>query len=173
MQLTLFDRNPVLCEAWEKQFKSYEHIRVLRSELCDLPRHNCLVTAGNSYGIINGGIDLAVRDMFGIGLQDAIQWGIVQHYGGRMPVGVALTVDTGNPKFPKLLYLPTMERPKMLTTGDVYHLFYTLMYSIHGEDTVACPGLGTGCGGLRPEDAAHMMREAYDEFIRRAPFSGK
>jgi len=162
-----------MCEAWEKQFSGYENINVLRCELFDLPEHNCLATAGNSYGIMNGGIDLSVRDMFGIGLQDAIQWGIVQHYCGRMPVGVALSVETGNPKFPRLIYLPTMERPKILTTGDVYHLFYTLMYSIHGEDTVACPGLGTGTGGVRPDDAARMMREAYDEYFGRTPFSEK
>ena len=167
MQLTLFDKNPALCEALETQFAGCENVSVQCSDLRDLPPHNCLVTAGNSYGIMDGGIDFAVRDMFGVTIQDVIQWGIVEHYGGRMPVGVALSVETGDPRFPKLIYLPTMERPARLTTGDVYHLFYTLMYSIHTEDTVACPGLGTGAGGVRPDDAVRMTREAYDEFSRR------
>ena len=167
MKLTLFDHNPSLCEAWKVEFNGYEDVRVSCCELRDLPAHGCLVTAGNSYGIMNGGIDLAVRDMFGIELQDALQWGIVQHYGGRLPVGVALSFETGNPKFPKLLYLPTMECPKQITTGDVYHLFYVLMYSIYNEDTVACPGIGTGAGGIGAEDAARMIREAWDEYRRR------
>src|ERR1051325_1781415 len=58
-------------------------------------RHfDCVATAGNSFGLMDAGMDLAVCRFFGIDLQERIQNRILEEYCGEQPVGTAFIVET-------------------------------------------------------------------------------
>ena len=78
MQITLFDRNPEMYDAWRMAFNGIPDVAIINTSLDKLPEHDCLVTAGNSFGAMSGGIDLGVRDYFGYEMQALIQLEIMR-----------------------------------------------------------------------------------------------
>lgn len=62
----------------------------------DIPAFDCVATAGNSFGLMNAGMDLAVLKLFGEALQERIQTRILKEYLGEQPVGTSIVVPTGH-----------------------------------------------------------------------------
>ncbi len=165
MKITLFDINPKLCESWRFCFRDRQDVTVTESRLEDLPAHDCLVTAGNSFGAMSGGIDLAVRNLTGVGVQDHIQMEIMRLFPYGMPVGdVLCAVDEQNEKFKRLIYAPTMRIPSRARPMDIAYVMMVVISSAlkSGAESIAIPGLGTGCGGMLEPMAAKAMRAGYD-----------
>lgn len=173
MRLTLFSTNLKLVEAWKNEFKKIltlsNEITILDSDLVELESHDILVTAGNSFGIMDGGIDLAVRNLLGYEIQRRVQKEITFHYGGIQPVGSALLVDTNNDHFPILMYLPTMVFPGPVGPPNVFYSFRAaltkanLYFKNMGIDdgSIACCGLASLTGKVPVDIVAREMLRAY------------
>jgi len=168
MILTLFNTNKDLCNAWAKEFSTEiacGKVRVLCTDLHNLPKHQFTATAGNSYGIMDGGIDLAFRNILGLEVQDKVQWFIAQYYHGFLPVGEAVVVETKHEKCGNLIYAPTMEYPMTVNEWSAFKAMLAILVrtvQIGNVESLAVCGLGTGIGGVPPELAAKMMKKAYD-----------
>ena len=159
--ITLFDRNPDLCKAWWNVMADLQGITILTCELCDLPPHDYLVTAGNSYGIMTGGIDKKVRDLLGIQVQDAVQDYILMY--GPVEVGGCVVVELPqDAPHGHLLYLPTMNRPRPAWPHQIVAAMAGALLTIEPDASIAIPGLGTGIGGLDPITAAKGMRAGIE-----------
>ena len=52
-----------------------------------VPSFDCVATAGNSFGLMDAGMDLAVLKFFGVELQGVIQKRIIEEFYGEQPVG--------------------------------------------------------------------------------------
>lgn len=76
LNVTLFDVNKKLCEEWEKVFSPYKNVNIQNIELDKLDIHDILVTAGNSYGIMTGGIDYYVNKLCKFKAQSLVQQAI-------------------------------------------------------------------------------------------------
>lgn len=171
MKITLFDTNTDLCTAWEKEFKNCSDISVMNCELENLPYHDFLATAGNSFGAMSGGIDLAVRNMFGYEFQDCLQLEIMKLAPYGMPMGDILILNMTPPdRFAHVIYAPTMRTPSFVRALDITYVMSILIsYAFdYPEESFAIPGLGTGCGQLSPNSAAKAMKAGYDagRFVR-------
>ena len=174
--ITFFSTDKALCDSWKKEFASMDNISIANCHLDNLTSHDYLVTAGNSYGIMNGGIDLAIRDYFGVEIQDRVQWGIASLFGGCLPVGESIRVETDTTVFPNLIYIPTMITPQPISVFSMYSILYNAFRGMFDVDgSVACCGLGCGTGSVPPDVAAKVFRETYsaakadDEFVRECP----
>ncbi|MFR3182475.1 MAG: macro domain-containing protein [Clostridia bacterium] len=163
--IILFDMNKEMCDAWNKDFKDCNDVKVLNIKLDELHSVDYLVTAGNSYGIMNGGIDLAVRNLFGIQLQDRIQWSIIRKYKKLyLPVGDNIVVH-GNNKYRNIIYAPTMASPKFISKDCISKIFLNCLLEAKERD-IACCGLGALAGGLSVTTVSQEMKLAYDKFKR-------
>lgn len=160
-RIILFDIDSNIVEAWRKEFDGVEGVQILHAPFEEI-ESEYVVTAGNSFGWMTGGIDLAVRNYYGVEVQDAIQQQIIFYYRGEMPVGKALVVKTRDEKKPNLIYMPTMRYPGKIEPIDVFYVFYKLLDNFK-EKEIACCGLGTLTGGVSAEDCAKAMRKAYRE----------
>ncbi len=67
----------------------------------------CIVSPANSYGLMDGGFDLAISEEFGWELQERVQKYIVEHYKGEQPIGSSFIIDIGTNNM-KLIHTPTM-----------------------------------------------------------------
>lgn len=163
MRVTLFDRNEDLCEAWKEAFAGCDTVVVQCCDLIDLERHDAIVTSGNSFGVMTGGIDLAVRDLFGVGLQDAVQDAILRN-AEPLPVGQALHIKVGDGPHGAVIYAPTMYTPRRIPHIDVVYvmLISTYVAMVHRCNSVAMTGFGTHTGGVPCRDAAKAMRIGYN-----------
>lgn len=115
LKVTLFDVNSKLCREWKMAFQGFQNIEIKDVSLDDLDSHDLLVTAGNSLGLMGGGIDYYVNKMCNF-KAEALVRAQIQNYWGRLPVGkyVGIYIDKMTKgKFKVLLYAPTMERPRI------------------------------------------------------------
>lgn len=166
LELTLFDINKDLCEDWEKYFFGYKNVNIVNTTLDKLESHDILVTAGNSYGIMTGGIDYYVNKLCKFKAQTLVQTAI-DNYWGLLPVGKFVTVDIDKltkGQFKILVYAPTMETPKKIPADNVFKTLYPIIETYRETNlTLACPGLGSATGGIPLDVVAKQMKLAYDK----------
>ena len=55
---------------------------------------DAIVSPANSFGYMDGGVDLAYSRFFGFELQDRLQAYLHEHYFGELPVGSAVIIQT-------------------------------------------------------------------------------
>ena len=165
-----------LANAWSKHCGHLDGVRVHRGSVFDADC-DALVSPSNSFGFMDGGIDLAYSKRFGWGLQKRLQSAIREHHNGELLVGTAEIVDTDDPAFPYLIAAPTMRVPMILreTVNPYLAARAALLLVLHGTfktgehagdpvarhvETVGFPGLGTGVGRVSPEVCAAQMAAA-------------
>jgi len=169
LNLILFDRNPELCDEFYKQFKNYSNVTVINSSLENLLSYDCIVSPANSFGIMDGGIDLAITNLFGIQLMDRVQEYIINNYLGEQPIGTSFVIETHNKEHPYLAHTPTMRIPMDIRNTDYVYLAMKAMLSEVSKNnnitSVACSGLGTATGRVPFDIAARQMALAYENFL--------
>ena len=166
MKVLLLDRSPALCNAWRETFEGIENVAVHHGSFEPLiGSYDCFASPANSFGLMDGGIDAAITDFFGYGLQQRVQDEIWRVYRGEQPVGTCLLVPTEDPRCPWLAHCPTMRVPMEVDwTNHAYAAFLAALTTAGnaGIRRLACPGLGTHTGRIPPDVAARQMRFAYD-----------
>lgn len=170
-RLILVDPNPALVEAWNTQFDD-PRVEVVCGRFEQLAAFDCMVSAANSFGLMDGGVDLAITRFFGVELMDRVQERIIAEYLGEQPVGTSMLVPTGHPEHPWLAHTPTMRVPLDIRgTDQVYLAMLAMLREVHHHNrrgttppirVVACPGLGTATGRVPPREAARQMWTAFD-----------
>ena len=169
MKIHLRDINSSLVNAWRQQFKLRSEVSVSEGEIFDAGPHHAIVSPANSFGFMDGGIDLVYSQRFGWDLQGRLQDEINGRYGGELPVGSATIVETGDPDFPWLISAPTMRVPETVAnTVNAYLAFRAALLAVHRHnkvhpspiERVLCPGLGTAVGRMPESRCAYQMHAA-------------
>ncbi|WP_375562327.1 macro domain-containing protein [Bernardetia sp. OM2101] len=174
-KLILIDPNPVLCNEWKKPFKNYKEVEIVNGYFEELEEFDCMVSAANSFGLMDGGVDYAIIKYFGADLEKRVQQKIIEKYRGEQPVGTSMIVETKHNKHPFIAHTPTMRVPLTISrTDNVYKAMFALLLSVHYHNneaknqikinTVACCGLGTATGRVSEDEAARQMQLAYKNF---------
>lgn len=174
LTLTLRDLDGALAQAWRAAFGKTAGVDIASGDLM-ASQADAIVSPANSFGFMDGGIDLVYARFFGAELPQRLQAKILEECAGELPVGQALIVPTGNVRFPFLISAPTMRIPGPIDgTLNVYLAFRAALLAVAahnalGEDppirSIACPGLGTGVGAVPPARAARQMHAAYRAIV--------
>lgn len=173
-RLILVDLQAGLCAAFERAFANLPNVAVVHGRFEELPVFDCMVSAANSFGLMDGGVDGAIIHYFGIGLMQRVQAHILNEYLGEQPVGTSFIIETGNEAHPFLAHTPTMRVPMEIAhTDNVYLAMWAMLRAVHHHNrraarpiqTVACPGLGTLTGHVPPSEAARQMALAYRNYL--------
>jgi len=184
-RLILVDLQQPLCAALRAAFTSFLPsglVEVVHGRFEDLPAFDCMVSAANSFGLMDGGVDAAITAYFGPLLQVEVQRRILAEFDGEQPVGTSIIVrapvSRGRARF--IAHTPTMRVPYSIRGTDYAYLAMKSMLlavAAHNEAhrvapleqirLVACTGLGTFYGKLPFDEASRQMALAYSFF--RAP----
>jgi len=142
-----------------------------------LPSFDCVATAGNSFGLMDAGMDLAVVKFFGPEIQERIQKRILEDYCGEQPVGTAFIVETGRLDHAYVAHAPTMRIPMNIAGTDHVYLatWATLLAARQHNrkaaqkiETLVCPAFGAGTGGVPGIEVGFQMKLAW-EHLHKAP----
>jgi O-acetyl-ADP-ribose deacetylase (regulator of RNase III) len=57
----------------EENNDGIEAVSVVNGYFEELTEYDCMVSAGNSFGLMDGGVDLAIARYFGLELMDRVQ----------------------------------------------------------------------------------------------------
>ena len=175
LKLVLVDPLDEVCAAWKEHFEGLSNVKIVNGCFEDLRAFDCMVSAANSFGLMDGGVDLSIVRFFGYELMDRVQERVLADYLGEQPVGTCFIVETGHAKHPYLAHTPTMRVPMPITrTDNVYRAMWAMLLAIRQHNlaskskqikTVVCPGLGTATGRVPAREAARQMAAAYRHFL--------
>ena len=170
LEISLVDFDTHLVFEWNKAFADQPHVHAhQRDILCE--RADAIVSPANSFGFMDGGLDLALSTHFGWELERRVREELFANHDGELPVGQAIIVPTHHAQVPWLVSAPTMRVPMFLKErANAYLAFRAILQAIRSHNrtqqdpirTLLCPGLGTGNGQLPPQLCARQMRAAYE-----------
>jgi O-acetyl-ADP-ribose deacetylase (regulator of RNase III) len=173
----LIDRLQALVDHWKEQFSDCPAVEAVAGDYFQRPA-DAMVSPANSFGIMDGGIDLAIRDQLGLEVERRVQAAIVENHHGELPVGCAEIVETGDERWRYLIAAPTMRIPESVAfTINPYLAFRAILVAVEnfnkakGKQEIAslvCCGLGTGIGKVNEARCAMQMRAAYQMMKARA-----
>lgn len=173
LQLHLRDLKAELVDAWKRHFGDLRNVQIEQGDIFKAPA-DAIVSPANSFGFMDGGIDLVYSERFGWDLSFQLQEVIYEQHDGELPVGQAVMLPTGDPAYPWMISAPTMRIPSVIIhTPNAYLAFRAVLRAVreHNQSgnspihTLLCPGLGTAIGKLPAEVCAKQMRLAYEAVI--------
>lgn len=165
--------------AWRTAFADVPEVEVHHGDLIAVARTpdrcDALVSPANSFGYMDGGIDLVYTQALGWDMEKRLRALLLAEHDGELPVGQAVVVETGHQHPRWLISAPTMRVPMRVDTRAHAHLAFRAVlrcikrHNASGTDhpirRVICPGLGTGVGLLSPDLCALQMRHAWSVVI--------
>jgi len=169
LRFRLRDTNGAVVDAWQRHFADGADVAVSAGDIFHEPA-DAIVSPANSFGFMDGGIDLAYSLRFGWHVQDRLQALIQAEHDGELPVGQAVIVETGDSRFPLLISAPTMRVPMdVSSTVNAFLAFRAVIRSAQAYnrtasrpiETILSPGLGTAVGRMHPQACARQMHYAY------------
>jgi len=173
----LIDRSQKLVDAWNDAFSAISHVKPVASDYFQQPA-DAIVSPANSFGIMDGGLDLEIHNQLGYGVQTRLQAVIVEKYHGKLPVGGAEIIQTGDEKWKYLVAAPTMRVPEPIAFMiNAYLAFRAVLLAVSNFnkavgvrriDTLVCSGLGTGVGRMSPTRCARHLQMAHRSMITSA-----
>jgi O-acetyl-ADP-ribose deacetylase (regulator of RNase III) len=169
MTYRLRDINLAVVASWSECFADAPDVTVSHGDIFAEPA-DAIVSPANSFGFMDGGIDLAYSLRFGWDLQKRLQTLLHDEHDGELPVGQAVIVPTHDRSFPWLISAPTMRVPMDVSgTVNAFLAFRAVIRAVRAHNrsgagsiqAVLCPGLGTAVGRMKPEHCAKQMYAAY------------
>lgn len=143
LDIHLRDLSAFLVAAWEEAFTDVPGVTVSRGDIFstqpsplpdDAPINvaaDAVVSPANSFGFMDGGIDAVYTHQFGFALEGRLQALLAGEYGGELPVGCAVIVETGSPEISWCISAPTMRVPEALPdTANAYLAFRAALRAV-------------------------------------------
>lgn len=174
LKIHLVAFNDDLHQAWQDCFADAEEVTVSHGDILSF-NADAIVSPANSFGYMDGGLDLKYSQFFGWELERRLRAVLEEHYFGELPVGQAVIVETEHAEIPYLISAPTMRVPmKVADTPNAFLAFKAVLQTVqlfnrNGQrkiTSILCPGLGTGEGKMPPERCAYQMLKAYEICFR-------
>lgn len=157
-----------LTNAWQKYCGDLDFVEVYQGSIIET-KPEAVVSPANSFGFMDGGIDMLYTRVFGWIIQEKLQRIIKNDYDGELLVGQAVLIATDDPSVPFLISAPTMRVPSPLpkTTVNPYLAAKAALRCAinNGISSIAFPGLGTGVGNISPDQCALQVRAAIEEVV--------
>jgi len=169
----LVDINPRIIKAWRATFEENPEVDIVSGSMLE-QQVSAWVSPTNSKGSMDGGLDAVIKKHFGGKIEKSVQKEIARLYGGTMPVGHGVCVETGSPAPRFLISTPTMagSSEDISDTLNVALACAAAFQIVHmqnartpgGIRSVALPGLGANTGKVPAEICADLMWTAYNLF---------
>lgn len=167
----LRDIKPDLVEAWKAAFADVPEVTISQGDIFANTSADALVSPAQSFGYMDGGIDMVYSRHFGWSLSEDLRKQIDAKWDGELLVGQAAVVDIRphkpDTKFKYLISAPTMRVPENVSqTANAYLAFRAVLRvaTRHPDiKSIMCPGLGTAIGMMDSHVCARQMRAAFNE----------
>ena len=183
IKLILCDTNAVAVDAWRQQFVESPGVEVrgvdpLETTVTQTLGGAALLLPGNSFGFLDGGLELRVCEAMGMELQDRLRSRIRSEYSGELLVGQAVIEDP-EPPAPAIVYAPIWRTPQDI--GATVNVFLAVKGALRTIaeakrpelQTIVLPSMGVEPGGMHPLVSARQIRYGYEVAIGARGIGGK
>lgn len=118
-KLTLAAVQEDLYHAFKKHFARFPQVEVVFKPF-EQTQFDCVVSAANSFGLMDGGVDQCITDYFGVQMMKRVQQEVINQYYGEQPVGTSMIVR-GNENFKFSTDSIDGSKPNLLKNKYVAH----------------------------------------------------
>jgi O-acetyl-ADP-ribose deacetylase (regulator of RNase III) len=175
----LCDQNPEVIKAWQAFFGRTSKVDIVEGDVMSL-NVSALVSPCNSFGLMEGGLCMALNKAAEGKLESRFRKLIQDKYAGELPVGNADIITSGLENPHLLIMAPTVRVPIRMTAANVNSFlatraaFRALAAYMRQEreekgetkiESVALVGMGTGTARTSAATAAFQMYEAYCQIV--------
>lgn len=174
LHIYIVDNSSYTCRVFKEVFEGDSGVEIHHYDIKRFCfEHNvidCLVSPANAFGLMTGGFDAALSEILGWDFQKNVQQYIRDHFYGEQGVGTSFYIKTDTPGL-ALIHTPTMQYPSRIKDDMIvyYCMRSTLMCALENDvKNIVIPVFGGATGGIEPEVASRMMKEAYDQIVTRA-----
>ncbi|MGB1039650.1 MAG: macro domain-containing protein [Flavobacteriales bacterium] len=170
MKIKLVHIDSNLGKEWENSFSKEKDVEIIEQDITETDC-DAIVSPANSFGFMDGSLDLVLSNRFGWDIQEQLQKQIQESDEGELLVGKTITIKTDDTKIPYLISAPTMRVPmnyNIATSVNAYLAMKAILIACKNNqdiNSVSIPGLCTGCGRMPHHIAAKQMFLAYEEII--------
>ena len=170
MIIYLLDKNQQTVDAWKLFFGDEPDVKPVCDDFghfMDTTEVECVVSPANSYGLMDGGYDLAISRWFGWEIAEKVQEYILEHFRGEQPVGSSIIIDSGV-KGIKLIHTPTMRVPSNIKDPMiVYTCMRTCLLTAmeNNIQSIVIPAFGGGRRSVPTQIVCKMMYEGYKQIM--------
>lgn len=170
-KIHLVDNDGALVRAWTDALHDLDVFAPQRRDYFAIEA-DAMVSPANSFGVMDGGLDMAIQLTLGPNIQKRVRERIEGRHHGELPIGAAEIVETEDARWPFLIVAPTMRVPEDVSrTVNAYVAFRAILLAIRAHNSAGgkpirsllCSGLATGVGGMPPRRCAMQMRLAYQQ----------
>ncbi len=160
--------SPELGVEWNFFFEHDLNVQIIDGDIFSI-KADAIVSPGNSFGFMDGGLDLLISKKMGWEIQTELKEKIKSTHLGELLVGQAMSIESKNGI---VICAPTMRIPTSEGIPNSVNAYLAmkaiLIEGIRNEkvNSIAIPGLCTGTGGMSPYVAAKQMKAAYDEVVK-------
>lgn len=161
------------------QFQNFsENVKIIQGRFQDLKEsYDCLVSCGNSFGLMDGGSDQDIVEFLGPEIMDRVQECILSDFLGEQSVGSCILLPISK-SFKWLAHAPTMRKPGSDLRGSdhPYTVLCGVLTTIHRHNrvnsienkikTIVCFGMGVCDGRMDTSEVARLMVLAYSFYVK-------
>lgn len=175
MKIYLVDLDSRMTNCWEQDFEEVTDVEVVNGDMQEfLDSHkdvDTIVSAANSFGIMDGGLDAVYVRYFGDSLQTAVLERIREEHLGEQPVGSSLILKIPEGKGKRLIHTPSMRTPQPLIDPRIV---YTCTRSAlvtamkNRAKAIVMPAFGHLTGRVKAETVSSLMYKAYEDVCLRS-----
>lgn len=170
MEIYLIEKDYNKFKYLDLYFKTYtdEKVKTVNSDLKTFLMNNkvqCVVSPANSFGLMDGGYDLALTNWYGTQLQERVQDYIIKNFYGEQAVGTSFIIET-NKDNQYLIHTPTMRTPEEIVDARIIYqcMRETLILAKKNNiESILIPMFGAHTGNVKPQIVAQMMLKAYQQ----------
>ena len=177
IQIEFRDNHEETASALRAAFAGLPNVTIVHGDILQ-GSADAIVSPANSFGNMDGGIDLAYARFFPDGLEERLQAVVEARFAGELTVGQATIIPTLHGEIPLMISAPTMRMPGNIARSvNVYLAFRAALLALECHRleaglevvTMLSPAMGTGVGAMPVERAARQMRTAYDNVLGPRP----
>lgn len=172
MKIYIIEKNKEKFSKLVPYFDDLENVILVNTDFETFMKNNdveCVVSPANSFGLMDGGYDMAITKWYGKEIQQKVQNYILEKYYGEQPVGTSFIIDINENE--KLIHTTTMRTPEKIKDETIIYqcMRMTLITAIQNNiHSILIPMFGGLTGDVPPQNIAKMMRYAYDQ-IQKPP----
>jgi O-acetyl-ADP-ribose deacetylase (regulator of RNase III) len=173
LQIHLRAINLRAIEAWRKSFRSTPQVSISQGDIFGVTA-DAIVSPANSFGYMDGGIDLVYSQFFGWEVEERLRSIILEKYDGEIPVGQAEIVPTSHNSIPLLISAPTMRVPMNVSnTAHAYLAFRAALRAVRDWNQKVERQERDLEAEHQRQATSSSATHASSKTVQRLPFSGQ
>ena len=157
-----------MVKAWKEAFKDFEDVSIFNKAILSISA-DAVVSPANSFGYMDGGLDLHLSEQLGWKIQNKLIKEIKDLPMRELLIGQSLTLRIDNKDFKYLISVPTMRVPTeylIKESVNAYLAMKALMIEYKNNtdiQTINIPAFCKGVGEMPVEIVARQMAWAFSE----------